>query len=209
MRNILPYHDLFTLVILLPTEVNKHKIVAHHSPDLSVIVGSQFTAAPADALPDAPGVVRIFDVLAVSDSLPEKSCDIPLSPRHPDFAHQRYWRVPAKPEVVLAMFMARIGYGMKHNGGEEIKHARRIAAMLLMNNTGIDIQIRLPRKHTSEDHPNDEPPRKLTRLGSSSKSAKDAVVEKGKSRSKAKSQPRTVKSPNPGPCRRKTVRLKI
>lgn len=203
LESVLPFLGLFTLVILLPEELDRLQLVTHHLPNLSILDGSQFISAPTDTLPDAPGVARIFDVLAITDTLPEKYCRIPLSPYHIEFTHQRYWRLPAKPEVALMMLMERIR-GVTDTGCEEINHARLIYGILLINKAGVDV-MRLPSggKRTAEDHVDDEPPHKQAR----GETSEDSAVEKGKSGLRTKAARRTAKSPRPSPRRKKARRL--
>jgi hypothetical protein len=210
-KSILPFLDLYTLVVLLPDELDRFQLVTHHLPELSVLHGSQFIPAPAETLPDGPGVARIFDVLALSDTLPEKFFGIPLSPHHTEYTHQRYWRLPARPEVVLTMLMERI----RHVTGpscEEIKHARVIYGILLINITGVDITLRLPGggKRTSDEAHDEEPPYKQSRGGAGD----DSAVSKGKA-NKAKGKP-ALKAKQVQKCakiwsprRPRRIRLKI
>jgi hypothetical protein len=205
-NSILPFLGLFTLVILAPNQLNGVKIAAHHLPDLSMLHGDQFMPAPADTLPDAPDVARIFDVLAISDGVDTPTYSIPLLPDHAEFTHQRYWRVPARPEVMLMILMDRIRH-VTDPGCEEIKHARIIYCILNLNKVGVhEIRVASGSKRTSEDHDDDKPPRKLSRGGTSGQS----MVEGGKSGSRAKGARKMARS-RPISSRRpqRTLRLKI
>lgn len=190
------------MVTLSPDELNGSEIPAHHQPDLSVLEGSQFISAPADTLPNAPGAARIFDVLAISDDLPKTYYSIPLSPQHAEFTHQRYWRIPVKPEVVLMMLMDRI-MRVPESGCDEIKQARVIYCILHLNKSGVH-EIRLPngKKRSSEDRDDDEPPHKLSRGG-------DIIVPKSRSRRKGVTARILPSSPRLGPRPRKARPIKI
>lgn len=202
IQSILPFLGLFTLVTLSPDELNGSEIPVHHQPDLSMLDGSRFISAPADTLPDAPGAARIFDVLAISDDLPKAYYSIPLSPKHFEFTHQRYWRIPAKPEVVLMMLMDRI-MRVPESGCEEIRYARVIYCILHLNKSGVH-EIRLPsgKKRTPEDRDDDEPPHKFSRGG-------DVIVPKSRPKRKAVAARILPSSPRPGPRPRKTRPIKI
>jgi len=201
-KSILPFLDLYTLVILLPDELERFQLVTRHLPELSVLDGNRFIPAPANTSPDGPGVARIFDVLAIDDILPEKICGIPLSPHHSEYTHRRYWRLPAKPEVMLTILMERIRH-VTDPSCEEINHAQQIFGILLINKTGVDV-IRLPSgtKRTSDNAHDGEPPKKQSR------SANKTAVDRGKSALRAKRAQKNAKSasPHPGPRR---LRLKI
>jgi hypothetical protein len=200
-NSILPFLGLFTLVILAPNQLNGVKIAAHHLPDLSILHGDQFVPAPADTLPDAPDVARIFDVLAISDGVDTPTYSIPLLPAHPEFTHRRYWRVPARPEVMLMILMERIRH-VTDPGCEEIKHARIIYCILNLNKVGVhEISVSSGSKRTSEDHDDDKPPRKLTRGGTSGESMMGTGKAKG-ARKMARSRPSSRRP-------QRTLRLKI
>jgi len=201
LDSIRPFLDLFTLVILSPEELSGHDIAAHHMPELSIVEGDKFVPAPTDTLPDAPGVARIFDVLAISDKR-AKTYLIPLSPEHAEFPHQRYWRLPAsvRPEVVLMLLMERIRW-VTGPVCDEIKHARAIYCILYLNATGAH-EIRIPssRKRTSgEQNDNDTPPCDET--------GPESAQEDGRSGQTVKRTRKTAQSP--GPQARKIRRLKI
>jgi hypothetical protein len=204
-NSILPFLGLFTLVILAPNQLNGVKIAAHHLPDLSILQGDQFIPAPADMSPDAPDVARIFDVLAIPDGVDAPTYSIPLLPDHAEFTHQRYWRVPARPEVMLMILMERIRH-VTDPGCEEIKHARIIYCILNLNKVGVhEISVSSGSKRTSEDHDDDKPPRKLSRGGTSGES----MMEQGKSGSKAKGARNMARSRLSSRRQHRTLRLKI
>lgn len=200
--SILPFLNLFTLVILLPNELKESssEIPAYNLPGLFVLNGNKFVAAPADTLPDAPGVARIFDVLAISDDLSKSSCVIPLSSEYAEFTHQRYWRVPVKPEVLLMMLMNRAIHTPECDC-EEVKDARIIYCILFLNQTGVhEIRLSAGKKRTSEDRDDDEPPHKHPRG--------DPTAGKRTSRRMVKAA-KTINNPRPGPRPKKTRPVKI
>lgn len=165
-ESILPFLGLYTLVTLLPEEPGGSSIAAHYTPDLFALDGSRFISVSAAILASAPSVARIFDVSVISDELPQTLYSIPLSPKHPEFSQQRYWRVPVKPEVILVMLMERIGR-VTESDCEEINHARIIYCILQLHKVGVhEIKPQSSRKRMFEnDDDNDGSPRKLSRRG--------------------------------------------
>jgi hypothetical protein len=200
MTSILPFLGLYTLVVLLPDKLTGSEIPAHHPPDLFILDGSQFVPAPADTLPNAPGVARIFDVSVISDELPKAFYTIPLSPKHAEFTQQRYWRVPAKPEVILMMLMEQIR-GVTEPSCEEIKFARVIYCTLHLQKIGEhEVNPTNSKKRMSEDD-NNERPHKVSRTG-------ELPPTKGRSGLRIRiPAPKIATSCGPGPP--KALRLKI
>jgi hypothetical protein len=188
MRPILPFIGLYTLVVLLPDELSGSEIPAHRPPDLFVLDDNRFISAPADTLHDAPGVVRIFDVSVMPDELTKTYYTIPLSPEHAEYAQPRYWRVPAKPEVILMILMERIIH-VTESGCEEINHARVIYCILQLHKVGVN-EIR-GRKRVSDNDNDGEP-----------------VAKKGKSGLKLRIPARNIAA-RPGPRPRKKRPIKI
>jgi hypothetical protein len=135
---ILPYLDLFSLVVLTPDDLKGHILLTPHLPDLSILQNNRFIAAPANMLPTAPNVARIFDVVAVIDARPLRQFGhIPLSPEDPAFRHKRYWRLPTKIGPILAALVDRVRYIV--DGCEEIVVARQIHSILILNLDGIPV----------------------------------------------------------------------
>jgi len=197
-KSILPFLGLNTLVVLLPDELQGAQLITHHLPGLSILDKNQFIPAPADTLPDTPGVARIFDVLAIPDKLPETHKEIPLLPHHAEYTHQRYWRLPVQPEVVLTIFMERIIHTLSPHC-EEINQARHIYGLLLIN---LSEASRLPsgRKRTSDNPHDDEPPHKQSR----GRGASDKTSER-----REKFGPVVATAAKMPPRRTKRLRLKI
>jgi hypothetical protein len=198
---ILPYLGLYTLVILLPNKLDGSEIPAHHRPDLFVLDGNRFISAPPNTLPDASGVARIFDVSVISDELPKAYYTIPLSPKHAAFTQQRYWRVPAKPEVILTMLMDRIR-GVTETSCEEINRARIIYCKLLLHKVRMHgIAPQNGKKRISESD-NDERPHKLSRGG-------EPPTNEGRYRLRVRPPAQNTANPRSGPRPPKKLRLKI
>ena len=145
VQSVLPFLGLYSLVILLPTELDRLHIISHHLPALSILQDDGFVLAPPDTEPDAPGAARIFDALSMTEKQPETksavSYQIPLSAAHAEFAHRRYWRVPAKPEVMLMMLLERIRH-VTESACEEVNHARVICGILMINKAGVEVSRR-------------------------------------------------------------------
>ena len=135
---ILPYLGLFSLVVLTPDDLKDHILLTPHLPDLSILQNNRFIAAPANMLPTAPNVARIFDVIAVIDAKPLRQFGhIPLSPEDPAFRHKRYWRLPTKIGPILAALVDRVRYIV--DGCEEIVLAQQIYSILILNLDGIPV----------------------------------------------------------------------
>lgn len=197
-KPILPFLGLYTLVMLSPQDLYGSEIPAHHPPALFVLEGAQFVSAPADTSPEAAVVARIFDVSAISDELPKTYYTIPLSPEHAGFSQQRYWRVPAKPEVILMMLMERIIHVTESNC-EEINQARIIYCFLHLHKGGIhEIRAPIGKKRLSETD-NDQPQHNLPR----------PPMKKGRYGLRVRSPAQKATIPRPGPPPRKARRLKI
>jgi len=215
VQSILPFLGLYSLVILQPTELDGLRLLSHHLPALSVLQDDQFVLAPPDTEPDVPGTARIFDALAMIDktdialvpaaAAAVASYQIPLSPHDAEFAHRRYWRVPAKPGVMLMMLLERIRH-LTSSACEEVNHARVIWGILMINKAGVEVSRRLDeggesrRRKADDEHSSDEPPRKTRRK-----------KEKGSKAEGSSSTTTTTKRPSagPGPARRKTVIVRL
>jgi len=188
-KTLLPYVGLCTLVSLLPEDLDGHNIKcikAGHQPDLSVVSGRNFISAPQSTMPGAKDTARIFDVLQVPDDPPETSYAIPLSPRHTEYLHHRYWRLPTgvEPGVLLVSLIKWIPL-LTHSTSKEIEYAHRIYIELRNIKAGISlIGGRIDRKRTAEDRHDDRPRKKL----SSDKTRKKSVLEKGNSGGKGKAR---------------------
>jgi hypothetical protein len=201
LEPILPFVGLYTLVALSPQKLKGYDIPAHHLPEPLILDGDQFISVPVDTSPDPSTVVRIFDVSIISDELPKTYYSIPLSPEHTGFTQQRYWRVPAKPEVILMMLMERIRRVTESNC-EEINHARVIYCILHLHKAGVhDIGPRLSRKRLSEKD-SDESSSKLTR-------AIEPPAKKSRYRLRERTPSKTITNPRPCPRPRKKLRIKI
>lgn len=96
-ESVLPFLNLYTLVTLSPERLRGRAISTPYAPDLCELKDGW---SPTRKPPDAKGVARIYDV-SVTPNEHQAPGRIPLS----DFTHQRYWRLPAEPEVVLAVFL--------------------------------------------------------------------------------------------------------
>jgi hypothetical protein len=72
-------------------------------------------------------VARIFDV-EIANGDPQISLRlIPLSPESPEFHQQRYWQLTLKPEVVLAVLIARIAGGTFEGDEIAVAHLSHLA----------------------------------------------------------------------------------
>jgi hypothetical protein len=101
--SVLPFLDLYTLVTLKPERLDKCVILTPYEPDLWILKDGQFCLSHTTGAKD---VLRIYDTLAIPNR--SNRSQIPLSPAHPDFATQHYWRLHMEPDVMLAMFLERI-----------------------------------------------------------------------------------------------------
>lgn len=206
VKSVLPFLGLYSLVVVHPTELHKLQILAHHLPALSVLQNGQFVLAPPDMQPDAPDAVRIFDVLAMTDTMEvplaptaasaPASNQIPLSPHDAGFAHKRYWRVPAQAGVMLMMLLEGTRY-LTSSAYEEVNYAHMIEGILKINTAGWEVSLRRRRK-ADDEHPSDEPPRKTRR-----KKEKDSQAVAGSAKTTRRS------SAGPGPARRKTTIVRL
>ena len=209
-KTLLPYVGLCTLVSLLPEDLDGHNIKsikAGHQPDLSVVRGRNFIPAPQSTMPGAKDTARIFDILQVPDDPPETSYAIPLSPRHTEYLHHRYWRLPTgvEPGVLLVSLMKCIPL-LTRSTSKEIEYAHRIYIELRNIEAGISlIGGRIDRKRTAEDRNDDRPRKKL----SYDKTGKKSVLEKGSSAGKGKARHSSTRASNGGPAHRNIQRLKI
>ena len=105
---ILPYIGLFSLVVLKPSDLTVRELLTTHLLGLSILHNSHSIPTP-NTSPTAPNVARIFDVLTVINAKPLKQWGhIPLSPRDPKFEQQRYWQLPARIGVILAMLVKQV-----------------------------------------------------------------------------------------------------
>lgn len=127
-RPILPFLQLFTIVILKPGSLLGRCLLTLHLPALSILQDDHFVLAPDGTLPGDENVARIFDVLEMTriglDPVPESLGVIPLSSEHPEFTQQRYWRLTLPTEAILAALIARVATGTFES--EEILVARAI-----------------------------------------------------------------------------------
>ncbi|KAM6501410.1 hypothetical protein JOM56_004424 [Amanita muscaria] len=132
---ILPYLGLFTIVSLRPDDLLGCTITTTHLPELSHLQDNRFSPAPHGTSPADQNVAQIFDVLDIAAGSPPMSLgDIPLSPEHPQFQRQRYWRLPVTIEVVLAVLIERAGAGINEIPG--IKTAKAIASIINLKSIG-------------------------------------------------------------------------
>ena len=129
---ILPYLDLFTIVILRPQSLIESFINTRHLPALSILQGNRFEFAPDGTLPGDENVARIFDVECLNNQHPAPVSlgGIPLSPEDPDFAQQHYWRLPLPTEVILAALINQVERGDFES--EEIRVAQAIYHRLML-----------------------------------------------------------------------------
>ena len=192
-KSIIPFLDLYTLVILSPNDLKGFSLRTHHPPDSFLLDDGRFVSVPANTVPDTMVVVHIFDVMMISEEPSSASYTIPLSPEQAMFSQQRYWRMPAKAEVILMMFMERIVKITKIDC-EEIKQARIIYHLLHLQKCGIyEIGLVIGKKHLFEKE--DEPSFKLPHRS------------RYKLRVRNTKQKTTIARPGPGPPKRR--RLKI
>ena len=148
--NILPYLGLFTIVALRPDDLVGCSITTPHLPGLSHQQDNRFLPAPPGTSPADENVARIFDVLAVAAGNPPISYGaIPLSPEHPQFQQQRYWRLPVKTEAVLAVLIDRTIGGTYES--PEIQNAQNIADISRLMNRGL--RISRPSAHDGPPPP--------------------------------------------------------
>jgi len=131
---ILPYLDLYTLVILQPAVVAGLVLLTPYFPPLSIFKNGQFRRAPTRAVPTNPNVARIFDPIATAanDHPPLSPGYIPLSSHDSQFRHQRYWRLPIKTEIILAMLINRFVSNRLWCELEELHLVESIYARLLL-----------------------------------------------------------------------------
>ena len=130
-QSILPYLGLFSLVTLNPEAVQACRIPILHQPPLSILTNMQFVTAPTGTAPDSPNVARIFDVLAlVNTNPPINESSIPLSSTDHDFQPRRYWRLPVKPEAVLAALIQRLPFARYAGDSKEIIFSLHIRDIL-------------------------------------------------------------------------------
>jgi len=93
--DILPYLDLYTLVVLDLERVARQLSLLftyHHFPS------GQFR-------PATTSTARIFDPIAAAAK--NHWAAIPSSSGYPEFNHQRYWRLPINTEMILVMLIER------------------------------------------------------------------------------------------------------
>lgn len=142
---ILPYLDLYTLVILQPAVVAGLVLLTPYFPPLSIFKNGQFRRAPTRAVPTNPNVARIFDPIATaaSNDPPLSLGHIPLSSHDSQFRHQRYWRLPIKTEIILAMLINRFVSNRLWCELEELHLVESIYARLLLRNANLRIAARL------------------------------------------------------------------
>ena len=109
--SILPHIGLYTVVPLNPKELYGFERLTPLLPGLFIVVGRHFVPAPPGTPPNAPNVVRIFDIMSftATSTWPSETLGrIPFSPGHLEFEQQYYWRLPMKPGVVLSGLMASV-----------------------------------------------------------------------------------------------------
>jgi hypothetical protein len=227
VNTILPFLNLYTLVILRPRELDGTRITAWHRPHLSTLndAGTKFITAPSKCSPDAPGVVRIFDVLTITDTdthtTHTDSYVIPMSPENSEFVQRRYWRMPARPGVVLAILMERIRPVTAEDAARcmVINHAHLIYCILRINQIGGGVSInheRIKKRTLEAEHDRERghegggddeqtPPYGMSLRSSSVQSSSTTKKNKPKPVPKAK----IVKASRVGPRPRKIPRLKI
>jgi hypothetical protein len=130
---ILPYLGLYTLVTLKTEGLHPlHLRLTPCLPTLSTLENNIFVPAPPGTLPTAPNVSRIFDVLQTPEpSLDDTFGGIPISPLHPEYGQKRYWRLPIRPERVLAALWGR-ALNISPSVCEEIHHVQVINALLCL-----------------------------------------------------------------------------
>jgi len=105
--SVLPFVGLYTIVSLDPKEVEGMILATHHQPALSLVLTDE--VAPANTLPTAPDVARIFDVQKLPNTrIPATLGIIPLSSSDPEFLESRYWRLPIMSSVVLATLLEHL-----------------------------------------------------------------------------------------------------
>jgi hypothetical protein len=134
---IIPFLGLYSLVILSPGQVTGLQLVTPRLPKIFKRDGRHFIPAPDDTLPNAPDVARIFDVLGRNDDSEYVYGRIPLSPSFPDFPERRFWRLPARLGVVLAMLMERVP--LAESKCSEVELARGILSAVELKRLGFDV----------------------------------------------------------------------
>jgi len=165
--SVLPFLNLYSLVVLLPNQLIRNGIGAAYTPDLWVFKKGRFSRAPERTPPGGTGVSRIYDVLANPNRHPgsDKSPNrIPLSPAHRDFPHQRYWRLPVlgEPGAMLMVFLEWTRWLTVDC--DEVNHARDIEVILRQTRNAresVSRPLAQERKRTLEDQDNDQRSRKL------------------------------------------------
>ncbi|KAF8220386.1 hypothetical protein L208DRAFT_1125369, partial [Tricholoma matsutake] len=122
--SVRPFLNLYTLVVLLPEQLIGEEIGTAHTPDLRVFERDRFYLAPAWTPPGSTCVSRIYDVFANPNKRPGSPNRIPLSQTHPEFYHQRYWRLSGEPRAMLMVFLECSRNLI--SDCDEINHARAI-----------------------------------------------------------------------------------
>ena len=132
---VLPYLNLFSLVILNPASVAGLFIPTAYLPGLSSLQNDRFRPTRTRA-----NSVRIFDVMATASHATVSHGIIPLSSEQPEFDVQRYWRLPINTEIILAILCDRIsGLPLQIiQSSVELQLTRRISALLLLHGDGGD-----------------------------------------------------------------------
>lgn len=129
--SVRPFLNLYTLVVLLPEQLIGEEIGTAHTPDLRVFERDRFYPAPAWTPPGSTCVSRIYDVFANPNKRPGSPNRIPLSQTHPEFYHQRYWRLSGEPGAMLMVFLECSRNLI--SDCDEINHARAIGYILQQN----------------------------------------------------------------------------
>jgi len=133
-KPILPYLGLYTVVTLNPEREESAQLPTPHMPHLSILRRGRFIRASARTSATAENVARVFDPLAVDHCTPQNCDTIPLSPKHPQFKEQRYWRLPIPAPAVFAALVARLQYDL--SGCKDIELATFIRDTLSLGRIG-------------------------------------------------------------------------
>jgi len=129
--SILPYLNLFTIVVLRPESLVGCRISTLHLPAISTLVNNQFLPAPDGTSADDENAVRIYDFLELVSRLDTRPASmspgqIPLSPKYSDFGQRRYWRLALPLDAVLAALITQTTVGPGTYDSEEIRLVQSI-----------------------------------------------------------------------------------
>jgi hypothetical protein len=158
---VLPYLDLFALVILNPTGVTGLRIPTLYLPGLFSLQNNQFRPTRTRA-----GSALIFDVIAAAGNTTVSHGLIPLSPEQPEFSAQRYWRLPINTEIILAALLG-LNYPLSlqtQQQSRELGLARTIYGRLLVQGGGGRGNNGSEAAGTFKSHEKGEPIKKRPRM---------------------------------------------